>query len=178
MFDAIAGAIVGAVVGGVIAWYVAYWQLKRTTQAAVEGSRSERRHSARLAVEAVIAKIEDSELYRVSPHQEIWDKGFPSLNQTRLLFQDAKRHLRAIQSADLLGRIEKFEDAHRPIIQLRDSFESFMASRKAEGVHRIAIASEWPDLDRAADELRRLQVFINRELGGLKNLAASTLSDA
>jgi hypothetical protein len=129
-------------------------------------------------VEAVISKLEDSELYRVDPHYEVWDKGFVSLNQTRVLFQAAKGHLRAIDNAALLQLVDKFETAHRPIIQLRDSFDRFMASKGAEGSQRIALAHAWPDLDRAADELRRLQTFVHRELRSLKDEASATLSHA
>ncbi|MEO0439168.1 MAG: hypothetical protein AAF098_20005 [Pseudomonadota bacterium] len=170
-------AVIGAVVGGAIAWIIAAINFEKNKDLANSQSASERRHSARLAVEYLIAKIEDSELFRVDAHYEIWDKGFRSLNDTRELSRDAKSKLRIIEATAVLHRIERFDSELRPLIKLRDSFERFMAERGADGVARLSQASDWPDLDAAADELRRLQTFVNRELNPLKDSIRKELTN-
>jgi hypothetical protein len=171
-------ALVGAVIGGALAWAVAHWQRVKQKEDQGEQSKQSRAHDARLAVEAVISKLEDSELYRVTPHYEIWDRGFPSLNETRMLMRAAKASLRANGDVKVLTELEKLELAHRPLIQLHDSFELFMAKQGHDGIQRLARSHEWPDLDRAADELRRLQTVIHRELPGFKRAAAERLERA
>jgi hypothetical protein len=164
-------ALIGTVIGGLMGWAGTYWQFTKGERAERHRSDQARAHDARLAVEALICKLEDSELYRVHPHYEIWDKGFDSLYETRVLFRAAKASLRALGNADVLAVTERFEMAHRPLIQLRDSFEQFMAEEGAEGGQRILGAARWPDLPQAEEELRRLQTFVNRELLHLKSVS-------
>jgi hypothetical protein len=178
MFESVIGALVGAVVGGAIGWLIAYWQYRKGVVTDANRSRSERAHEARLAVEAVISKLEDSRLYRVDPNHETWDKGFNSLHRTRVLFQAAKQHLRSIGETDVLAAVDQLEMAHHPLIQLSDSFEQFLAESNYEGAQRIARAGEWPDLAQAEFELRRLQALVNAQMAGLKTLASQRLTNA
>ena len=175
MFESIVGAIIGAVLGGLIAWYLARWQLTSSHQESKRLSEAERRIDAKLAVEAIISKVEDSQLYRVSPHYEIWSKGFSSLNETRMLLRHAKDQLNAVGSDRLLNAVRKFHDAHRPLIELADSFDQFMADQGANEVQRLSLAKNWPDLVQAMDRLHQLQLFVSANLADLKALARSEL---
>jgi hypothetical protein len=188
--DQLLAALAGAALAAVISAFIAVLLHRRARLAADERLTSEleaaeRRHreeldtntamqrvehlrDARLAVEAVISKIEDSELYKVLPHYELWDKGFPSLDRTRVLIAAAKDHLRAVGSSDVLHLVELLEQQHRPLIQFRDSFDLFMAETGAVDYERRMKAIEWPDLHHAENALKRLQDAVNRDLPKLK----------
>lgn len=169
LLSGLIGALVGAVVSSIVAVVLHRWAVRA---AAGEYSRN-RLHDARLAVEAVVSKIEGSELYHIQPHYELWAKGFASLNQSRILISAAKAHLRAVGQREVLHIIELLEKEHRPLIQLRDSFDRFMAELEATDHERILEASRWPDLHHAENALKRLQDAANRDLRELKDRARS-----
>ena len=123
--------IVGAVVGGISVWGIAYCQFR----AGRDSEDSKRKHDARLTVEAVISKLENSRLYSLEPHYEIWERGFESLDETRSLIRHA--NARTVRSKDVSTALVRMEDIHRPLIDLRDSIEKRMANCQSDEINRF-----------------------------------------
>ena len=154
-------AIVGAVVGGII-----------TYQVTKILDRRKYLYEAKLAVQRLIHKMKDSRFYSIPPDYEVWSRGFESLKHTRDLFREAKSYLKLIdnnKAQKISNIVDKFYIMHQRLIELEDSFQSFVAEKNLNEYQRIRRASEWTENPEAVKELEKLQRFYDREIKSLEH---------